>query len=59
MRLPKLKKKFPKIFVWSYLENYNKNKKKILELVDKVFQSGDLILSQEVKNFEKKFSQFT
>lgn len=52
-------KKIPKIFVWSYLEDYSKNKKKILDLIDKVFQSGSLILSKEVTNFEKNFSKFT
>lgn len=57
--MPKLKKKFPKIFVWSYLEDYLKNKKKILSLTDKVFKSGSLILSKEVLNFEDKFSKFT
>ncbi len=57
--LPKLQKKFPKVFVWSYLESYKKNKKKILSLIDKVFQSGNLILSKEVLNFEKNFSTFT
>ena len=57
--MQKLKKKFPKIFVWSYLEDYSKNRKKILDLIDKVFQSGNLILSKEVANFEKNFSKFT
>ena len=53
------KKKFPKIFVWSYLEDYFKNRKNILNLTDKVFRSGNLILSKEVLNFENKFSKFT
>ncbi len=48
-----------KIFVWSYLEDYKKNKKKILNLVNKVFKSGSLVLSKEVENFEKNFCQFT
>ncbi len=55
--LQKSKKNFPKVFVWSYLENYKKNKKKILNLIDKVFQSGNLILSKEVLNFEKNFAK--
>ena len=55
----KSKKKFPKIFVWGYLENYKKNKKKILNIIDKVFQSGNLILSSEVENFESNFAKFT
>ena len=57
--MKKLKKKFPKIFVWDYLENYSKNRQKIIKIVDKVFKSGNLILSKEVANFEKKFSNFT
>jgi aminotransferase EvaB len=57
--LPKLQKKSPKVFVWSYLEDYRKNKKKILSLIDQVFQSGNLILSKEVSNFEENFSKFT
>jgi aminotransferase EvaB len=57
--LKKLKRNSSKIFVWSYLEDYKKNKKKILDIVDKVFQSGNLILSKEVSNFEKNFATFT
>ena len=48
-----------KIFVWQYLESYKKDKKKILNIVDKVFSSGQLILGNEVKNFENNFSKFT
>ena len=57
--MAKSKKKFPSIYVWSYLEDYFKNKKQIQRLVDKVFSSGSLILSTEVLNFENKFSKFT
>ena len=55
----KIKKKFPKIFVWSYLEDYKKNKEKILKISDRVFGSGNLILSKEVMNFENNFAKFT
>ena len=48
IKFQKSKKKIPKIFVWSYLENYSKNREKILRIVDKVFSSGNLILSNEV-----------
>ena len=48
-----------KIFIWQYLESYKKDKKKILNIVDKVFSSGQLILGNEVKNFENNFSKFT
>ena len=57
--MKKSKKKSPKIFVWSYLDNYRKNKKKILNIIDNVFQSGNLILSKEVSNFENNFAAFT
>lgn len=57
--LPKLKKKKSKINVWNYLEDYSKNRKKILEIVNKVFNSGNLILSNEVKKFENNFSRST
>ncbi len=55
----KSKKKFPSIYVWSYLEGYQKNKKNIQRIVDRVFSSGNLILSDEVFNFENNFSKFT
>ena len=55
--LPKLKKRSLDISVWNYLENYSINKKKILKIVDKVFKSGNLILSNEVKKFEDNFSK--
>jgi aminotransferase EvaB len=55
--LPKLEKKSVDINVWSYLEDYSKNKKNILEVVNKVFNSGNLILSNEVRNFENNFSK--
>ena len=58
-KLLKLKTKSPSVFVWNYLEDYKKNKKKILSITDKVFSSGNLILSKEVLSFEKNFSTFT
>ena len=51
-------KKNSKIFVWSYLEGHRKIKKKILKIVDKVFSSGNLILGEQVKNFEKNFAKY-
>ena len=53
----KLKKKSLNINVWNYLEDYSKNKKNILNIVNKVFKSGNLILSNEVRNFENNFSK--
>ena len=35
------------------------NKKSILKIVNKVFQSGQLILSKEVENFENNFAKYT
>ncbi len=48
-----------KIYIWQYLDSYKKDKKKILNIVNKVFSSGQLILGNEVKNFENNFSKFT
>ena len=48
-----------KIFFWTYLGEYKKHKKKISKIIDRVFSSGNLILSKEVKNFEFNFSKFT
>ena len=53
----KLKKKSLNINVWNYLEDYSKNKKNILNIVNKVFKSGNLILSNEVRHFENNFSK--
>jgi len=58
-KLLKSKTKSTNVFVWNYLEDYKKNKKKILSITDKVFSSGNLILSKEVLSFEKNFSTFT
>ena len=55
----KSNKKSNKIFVWTYLDEYKKYKKKISKIVDNVFSSGSLVLSKEVENFEKNFSLFT
>ncbi len=55
----KLGKKSHKIFVWTYLDEYKKYKNKISKIVNKVFSSGNLILSNEVESFEKNFSNFT
>ncbi len=50
---------FKRIDVWSYEEEYAMLRKKILKTVDKVFKSGQLILGNEVSNFENNFSKFT
>jgi len=51
-------KKNKNIGVWSYLEEYQEYDKEILNIVDKVFKSGKLILGEEVKNFENNFSKW-
>ena len=43
---------------WNYLREYKNQKKNILNLVDKVFQSGTLLLGNELKKFEKNFCKF-
>lgn len=47
-----------KIFVWDYLASYKKDKKNILNVVNKVFNSGQLVLGNEVKNFENNFAKY-
>ena len=51
-------KKNSNIYVWSYLDEYKINKKNLIRAVDKVFQSGNLILGNELKNFEKNYSKY-
>ncbi len=43
---------------WDYLREYKKEKKNILNSVDKVFKSGTLLLGNELKKFEKNFCKF-
>lgn len=47
-----------KINVWSYLEDHQKQKQDISVLVNKVFASGQLILGNNVKDFENRFSNW-
>ena len=43
---------------WNYLREYKNQKKNVLNLVDKVFQSGTLLFGNELKKFEKNFCKF-
>jgi len=43
---------------WDYLEEYRKDREKILELVDRVLSSGRLILGPHVMEFERNFSSY-
>jgi len=46
------------IRVWSYLRQYEEEKKHIHEAIEKVFRSGRLILGKSVENFEKEFANY-
>jgi dTDP-3-amino-2,3,6-trideoxy-4-keto-D-glucose/dTDP-3-amino-3,4,6-trideoxy-alpha-D-glucose/dTDP-2,6-dideoxy-D-kanosamine transaminase len=46
------------IKVWDYLEEYESDRIGILEAVDSVFRSGQLILGESVINFENEFSKY-
>jgi len=43
---------------WRYTHEYQKDKERILELVDRVFSSGRLILGEEVRSFEEHFAGY-
>ena len=43
------------IRVWNYLDEYAQHKEEILKAVNEVFESGQLILGEKVKLFEKEY----
>lgn len=43
---------------WQYLGEYNQDRRLILEIVDRVFSSGKLILGPEVDAFETAFASY-
>ena len=43
---------------WDYIKYYKIHKNKILQIINKVFLSGKLILGPELEKFEKNFSKF-
>lgn len=43
---------------WTYLPEYNKEKKQILAVIDSALSGGILILGKQVKLFEKAFARF-
>ncbi|MBT1072685.1 DegT/DnrJ/EryC1/StrS family aminotransferase [Pelotalea chapellei] len=47
-----------KIANWQYLSDYEQERQDVLEIVDRVFSSGRLMLGPEVENFEKHFAAF-
>jgi aminotransferase EvaB len=46
------------IKVWDYLEEYEEERGDILEGIEKVFRSGQLVLGESVKNFEIAFASY-
>ncbi|MFF2651581.1 DegT/DnrJ/EryC1/StrS family aminotransferase [Streptomyces sp. NPDC058045] len=44
--------------VWDYLLEYEKERADILEAVEKVFQSGQLVLGESVRGFEEEFAAY-
>lgn len=44
--------------VWNYLPEYEKEKADILDAVEKVFGSGQLVLGESVKGFEAEFAAY-
>src|SRR5437867_467248 len=47
-----------KINVWSYLSEYEKERKNIISSVESVFSSGQLILGENVSKFEEEFAKY-
>ena len=48
-----------KIEVIDLRKRYQEEKTEILKLIKNVLKKGNLVLTKEVENFEKKISQFT
>ncbi|MDR2596559.1 MAG: DegT/DnrJ/EryC1/StrS family aminotransferase [Treponema sp.] len=46
------------IKVWSYLKEYEQLKDEILKAVEGVFASGQLILGEKVRTFEKSYAEY-
>jgi aminotransferase EvaB len=46
------------IKTWGYLDEYQSERNEILAAVDSVFSSGQLILGDSVKNFEREFAEY-
>jgi aminotransferase EvaB len=45
-------------YVWGYLSEYENERADILDAVDKVFRSGQLVLGSSVRNFEANFAAY-
>ncbi|WP_158890360.1 DegT/DnrJ/EryC1/StrS family aminotransferase [Amycolatopsis anabasis] len=46
------------LFVWGYLQEYEKERDDILDAVDTVFRSGKLVLGPSVQKFEDEFAAY-
>ncbi|ALL79486.1 daunorubicin biosynthesis sensory transduction protein DnrJ (plasmid) [Pseudonocardia sp. EC080610-09] len=46
------------ISVWDYLSEYQAERDEILSAVDTVFKSGQLVLGESVRGFEREFARF-
>lgn len=44
--------------VWNYLDEYRQEREDILHAVDTVFSSGQLILGESVRSFEREFADY-
>jgi aminotransferase EvaB len=44
--------------VWDYLEEYENERDDILDAVDSVFRSGQLVMGQSVRGFEEEFAAY-
>ncbi|MFE1174095.1 DegT/DnrJ/EryC1/StrS family aminotransferase [Streptomyces sp. NPDC058773] len=44
--------------VWGYLPEYEKERDDIIDAVDSVFRSGQLVLGKSVKSFEREFAAY-
>nr|MDT0661773.1 DegT/DnrJ/EryC1/StrS family aminotransferase [Micromonospora sp. DSM 115978] len=45
-------------YVWGYLQEYEKERDDILDAVDTVFRSGQLVLGRSVRKFEAAFAEY-
>ncbi|MFV2104610.1 DegT/DnrJ/EryC1/StrS family aminotransferase [Micromonospora sp. LOL_024] len=45
-------------YVWDYLEEYEKERDDILDAIDSVFRSGQLVLGRSVRGFEEEFAAY-
>ena len=46
-----------KIQIWDYQKEYEEHRDEILASIDEVFRSGQLILGESVKEFEKEINR--